>query len=571
MLNCGYGRGYSVREVSDLVERVAGLRLDIRGAPRRAGDSVSLVADADEIRKCFAWRPRCDDLDVIVRTAIGWQRKLAELSASRHTLWPTRYFRVPVHPCSAYYLLLIAIVSNNPGRELGMIFRLLIAVVVLAPLPFASVYPWSWSLMAVVVGSLLVAWSVLVALGRLRPAFGLRRTWPFVLLFLIPVIWAALQSLPVTPLAWHHPLWQSAADALGMELAGSVSLDPENTISALVRLLAYGGIFWLSLQYSKEPARARQVFLALSVAGLVYGAYGLVVQFSGSETILWYDKFAYVTDLTSTFVNRNSFATYVGLTLLCTTGLLLNIISKSLATGSRREQFIQLINSMTPWSYILLVAWITGMTALMLTHSRGGFLSTGLGIIALVSALALTRAVKTRFAVTLGAITVIAGVVFFAVGGDVLDKRLAAMSLDRADRPAVYELTLDAIETAPMLGTGYGSFAEVFRFYRRDNISNFYQKAHNTYLENVLELGIPAALALFAAFAVMAALTFRGLRRRQRAVIYPCTGFAATILVAAHSTVDFSLQIPAVAATYALLMGTACAQSWKTKRSQDSW
>lgn len=452
-----------------------------------------------------------------------------------------------------------------------MIFWLLIAVVVLAPLPFASVYPWSWSLMAVIIGSLLVAWSALAALGNLKPAFGLRRTWPFVLLFLIPVAWAALQSLPITQQAWHHPLWRSAVDVLGMELAGSVSLDPVNTISALVRLLTYGGIFWLSLQYSRDPARARRVFLALSGAGLAYGAYGLAVEFSGSQTILWYDKFAYQTDLTSTFVNRNSYATYAGLTLLCATGLLLNMLSKSLASGSAREQFLQLIDSMTPRSWMLLMAWITGMTALILTHSRGGFLSTSLGIMALVTALTLTRAVKLRYAFVLGAMTVIAGMVFFAVAGELLDQRLAATSLDREERPEVYELTLDAIEAAPMLGTGYGSFAEVFRFYRRDDIHNFYLKAHNTYLENALELGIPAALALFATFAGMAILTYRGLRRRQRAVIYPCTGFAATILVAVHSMVDFSLQIPAVAATYALLMGAACAQSWKTKSSQDTW
>ncbi len=452
-----------------------------------------------------------------------------------------------------------------------MIFWLLIAVVVLAPFPFASVYPWSWSLMAVVVGSLLVAWSVLVALGNLRPAFGLRSTWLFALLFLAPVGWAALQSLSATPIAWHHPLWHNTADVLGLELAGSVSLDSANTVSALVRLLTYGGIFWLSLQYGRDPARARQVFLALSVAGLVYGAYGLVVQFSGTRTILWYDKFAYENDLTSTFVNRNSFATYVGLTLLCTTGLLLNIVSKSLANGSRREQFLHLIESMTPRSWLLLMALITGAMALILTHSRGGFLSTGLGLMTLVVALGLTHAVKTRIAVILGVGVVFAGVAFFAVSGDVLDQRLAATSMEREERPEVYELTMDAIGAAPMLGTGYGSFAEVFRFYRRDDIRAFYLKAHNTYLENALELGLPAALALFAAFAGMLALTFRGLRRRQHAVIYPCTGFAATILVAAHSMFDFSLQIPAVAATYALLMGTACAQSWKTRRARDTW
>jgi len=82
VLNCGYGRGYSVREVLAAVEKEAGLRLDIRGAPRRPGDAARLVADARRLGNHFAWRPRHDDLGLIVRTAIGWERKLAREAGS---------------------------------------------------------------------------------------------------------------------------------------------------------------------------------------------------------------------------------------------------------------------------------------------------------------------------------------------------------------------------------------------------------------------------------------------------------------------------------------------------------
>ena len=78
VLNCGYGRGYSVREVLGAVEKAAGRPLDIHSAPRRAGDSVTLVADASEISKRFPWRPQYDDLDLIVRNAIDWERKRVE-------------------------------------------------------------------------------------------------------------------------------------------------------------------------------------------------------------------------------------------------------------------------------------------------------------------------------------------------------------------------------------------------------------------------------------------------------------------------------------------------------------
>ena len=76
VLNCGYGHGYSVREVLASVQRVAGKSITIREEPRRAGDPPSLVAAADRIRKALGWQPKLDDLDTIVRTALRWEEKL---------------------------------------------------------------------------------------------------------------------------------------------------------------------------------------------------------------------------------------------------------------------------------------------------------------------------------------------------------------------------------------------------------------------------------------------------------------------------------------------------------------
>jgi UDP-glucose 4-epimerase len=76
-LNVGYGRGYSVLEVIEAVERVTGEMLSHEVAPRRAGDPPQLIADSASIRRVLDWRPRFDEIDFIVRTAIDWERKLA--------------------------------------------------------------------------------------------------------------------------------------------------------------------------------------------------------------------------------------------------------------------------------------------------------------------------------------------------------------------------------------------------------------------------------------------------------------------------------------------------------------
>ena len=74
VLNCGYGRGFSVREVLATVRAVAGVSFAVREGPRRAGDPPALVADASRIREALRWSPRHDDLDFIVRTAL-WREE----------------------------------------------------------------------------------------------------------------------------------------------------------------------------------------------------------------------------------------------------------------------------------------------------------------------------------------------------------------------------------------------------------------------------------------------------------------------------------------------------------------
>ena len=76
VLNCGYGRGHSVREVLASVQRVA-KPFEVRRAVRRPGDAAILVADATRLRGTLQWEPRFGDLDAIVETALAWERRRA--------------------------------------------------------------------------------------------------------------------------------------------------------------------------------------------------------------------------------------------------------------------------------------------------------------------------------------------------------------------------------------------------------------------------------------------------------------------------------------------------------------
>jgi UDP-glucose 4-epimerase len=79
--NCGYGRGYSVKEVIEVVKRVSGVDFKVNVGGRRAGDPAAIVAQADLIRRELGWRPRRDNLDEIVRQALDWERRLHNTQA----------------------------------------------------------------------------------------------------------------------------------------------------------------------------------------------------------------------------------------------------------------------------------------------------------------------------------------------------------------------------------------------------------------------------------------------------------------------------------------------------------
>ncbi|CAN7387324.1 UDP-glucose 4-epimerase GalE [Phenylobacterium sp. LjRoot225] len=81
--NCGYGHGFSVREVIDAVERACGRKLPVMELPRRPGDPPAVVADSAKLKQRLGWRPRYDALDLIVRDALAWEDRVGQAETSQ--------------------------------------------------------------------------------------------------------------------------------------------------------------------------------------------------------------------------------------------------------------------------------------------------------------------------------------------------------------------------------------------------------------------------------------------------------------------------------------------------------
>ena len=216
---------------------------------------------------------------------------------------------------------------------------------------------------------------------------------------------------------------------------------------------------------------------------------------------------------------------------------------------------------------LLAIAFLL-LSALLLTGSRGGVLSTGSALL-LVFLITLRKRSSGKIGNYLPILLLL-----FALVGTVwtVSSGMLQLRFDREisgdPRQDTYVQTARAIYDHLFVGAGAGSFPQIFPLYRDSEMlqGSFWTKAHNTYLETVLDLGLPAALVLFASILWMVWRCWQGLKERSRDRHFVIVGLSVSFLVGLHALVDFSLQIPAVSIAYMFLMGIAVAQSFSSRR-----
>lgn len=448
-----------------------------------------------------------------------------------------------------------------------IVFWGLVTLVVLSPLPLASNRPLPWSALGLCTGILLVLWSLVAMRRRAHGAKTADRFFiPVAFVFLFALGWMLWQSLGPMPAEWQPEALRRAAAVLGEStLSSGIGLDSGAAWHVLMRLATYGGVFLLAWEFGRTRERAQTMLMAIVAAGVCYAIYGLVIQLGEYRMVLWFPKTAYE-GLTSTFINRNSYATYAAIGLLCALALMFS----EWRQRANSDRGTLSADRAPPRGgrdlRIGLLAMAAGLiaTALIMTGSRGGFYGLAFTLAACTGLLALARILRGRqllAVVGLGFLAAIA--VMISVGGSLAGRFESGLASVETSRGDIFRPTIDAIRERPLTGYGAGSFQGV---YEAVNTGELYRqgysidKAHNTYLELALEAGIPATLAMIASIFSFAALCALALLRR-RGVRFALAGIAASLMVAFHAIVDFSLQMPAVAVTYAAVLGACAAQS----------
>ncbi|MDG4720114.1 MULTISPECIES: O-antigen ligase family protein [Thalassospira] len=444
----------------------------------------------------------------------------------------------------------------------------MLVLIALAPLPFGSNRPWAWSILSLWVGVLVLLDAVAAGFDPVRgeSRFMGRVALPF-LLFLPVIIWIILQATPDIFTDIAHPIWSEVSAQLGQLLPNYVTISPEMTWDALMVLLAYAGVFWLAARHGRDRKNASMMLKFFVIVSTCYAIYGLVVFFGGWEKVLWFDKTSYRGDLTSTFVNRNSYATYAALGLASSIVVLVNVLEHDVRKSSTWREMLRLMtDGVQKKAWLPVVGGLMTGTALMLTHSRAGFSSGMLGLFVVLIGLAVSRVLPRKLARRSAGGVVCLLVVGYWFSGDALDQRFEYAEGDGTIRFAVYEGVMQGIQLSPATGYGYGTFESGFRQFKPQNVAwATWDLAHNSYLEFSFDAGLISLIMVLATFIVIFARNVSGVVSRHRDQIYPILGTASALIVAVHSLVDFSVQIPAMGICLMFVLALGWSQSWPSK------
>ena len=463
-------------------------------------------------------------------------------------------------------------------RIMSAVASVLVAVVVgLSSFWLGSNRPLAWAINAVLAGSLLIFTCLSLQLeARRYPALMLSKLLVPAVMFGLGLSWAVLQILPLGSSVGGHPAWQVAGEALGRDVPATISINPSEGRWAILRYLTAAAVLLTVYVLARSARNARIILRTFVILAGLAALYGLTRLSLSLDKILWFDE-PDTGYLTSGFINRNSAATYFGMASLAGLGLVIHqacSVLQSTSQVSGREVVRKLSLAMSGMLGFDFVLFVLMLVSLLATGSRGGISFTALALIFMLMAYGVKRQVRGRpqsgglvWVMSIAAIAVLLLGVFEMSGARLVD-RLLDQGLESDARLETYALTSQAVRDYLFLGSGLGTFQDVITAYRSELSPgrHIWDKAHNDYLELLLGLGLPAALLVLLSFAGLFLGAIRGVFARHRDAHFAAIAAAASVLIALHSMVDFSLQIQANTLTFALLLGLGLSQSLSTRR-----
>src|SRR5215831_3558444 len=313
------------------------------------------------------------------------------------------------------------------------------------PFWFGSNELLAWGVNAVLFPGLVIIYELSLLIRGERHPVAIKEIKVPAALFAAVVLWILIQNATWTAAWLHHPIWQMTADALDKPIDGSISVNRDLTSLALLRLVTAASVFWIAIQLCRDAAQANVLLWSVAALGCAYAGYGLFAFALTPGRVLWWENSYSRGFVTSTFINPNSFVAYAGMSFVVICGLILRLYRHEFATvgGSNRFRVATFIEVTGQKGAALLGGALVILVALLLSGSRGGIVSTALGLFVL-GALTL-RLRRRQFAeqreaiIVFGALLVAAA---FLVFGDLVVGKITQQGFGDEGRMAAYTITM---------------------------------------------------------------------------------------------------------------------------------
>lgn len=456
----------------------------------------------------------------------------------------------------------------------AMIFWAALVGVLVSALALGANRPVSWT--ALWAGSAMLFTALIVVdLGASSATIAWRRALPALVLWTLVLVWGLIQAGPAPIAGWAHPAWADVAvlgaldgvtrqtwpwegPAEGAAVA-SISADPAATLDGVMRLSTYLMLFWIGARGATDRS-ARGAVQVVALFGVALAIYGMVALFADYNPITGGEH--YQGTVTASFVNRNAYAFYAGIgAMACLAALALRLPPPRHGDdiNDARRALRDLLEAVIAGGWIWIVGFVVLLAAMLYTASRAGTAASLVGIGLLLALTLGRRSVAWRWGLL---VILLVPVIGMSLGAEGLFNRLLLRDPSEDGRIELFERILSAILEKPWLGHGLGAFQDGFRPYTTYDLAiGEWDLAHNAYLENAFELGLPATTALLLAVVLIMVRLGLGIHARQRQRPIPTLALAILVAGALHSLVDFSFQMPATAALAAFLTGMAWTQS----------
>ncbi|WP_422452069.1 O-antigen ligase family protein [Endozoicomonas sp. ALC066] len=449
-----------------------------------------------------------------------------------------------------------------------VLFLALLAVMLWLPLPEGSKPEWAMGIMMMLVFGLALFWLLGYALNRLPVTLVFQKARWFHVGFILITSWLFIQQTPlpadwvktISPHAWDIHSQASLALELPLPEWLPLSIDPFATLVTALLTMAYYLLFCLCLLLIDRPEKLKIFAWVLVISGILQAVFGSLTTLSGLEVLLFRDKPSYFGVATGTFVNRNSFAGFLEMTLAAGMGLLIAQLNER-PSQSWQEWLHRTLKTLMSNKVILRTGLAIMVIGLVLSRSRMGNTAffTSLMVTGFLYVICRKQLSRSMVVLFVSLLVIDIAIVSQWFGLEKVVERLEQTSLERETRPNVSEATLNAIGDYGLTGSGGGSFYTTLPSYHDGSWRGYYDLAHNDFLQFPLEFGLLAyaILALMVLSAVWHAIVAMRQRRNRLMIGMGFTAFMGILAIMIHSSVDFNLQIPSNSAYFICMMALA--------------